>query len=120
MYTPGERKCDLCQNTIGQGGKPYPVMFFPFTEAEVESLAARFTEMIGEAGTGSVLGQLGPIVVPTGARFEFCTGCAVGFIPMLDNLKNLALERIYARMTRRREKPDDKRQRSVWNEDEDG
>jgi hypothetical protein len=99
MIEPGKRICDLCGEPIPEGRK-HPLLFYPFTETEMEELARKFSELVPQ-GAAQMLGGIIPIAVPSHHRFEFCKGCVDGFMPMATELKSAAYERLLVRMERR-------------------
>lgn len=104
MFFPGKRVCELCQEReIGKDDEMFPIVFYPLEPAEIERLALEFAASVN-IPEGGVLGQIMPVVMPRGVRLEFCKPCADGFIPMLEQLKGLAIDRISERMKARAER----------------
>lgn len=101
MYSPGKRVCELCQSAeIGVDDEAFPIIFYPFTDEEMQKLALEFAASV-QAPPGGILGEILPIAMPRGLRLEFCKKCTDGFIPMLDQLKAVAFDRVVERMRAR-------------------
>jgi hypothetical protein len=78
MHIPDKRVCDLCRSELTG---PYVVMSYPLVEAmraDLPEPLRMFERMID--------------VTPKSWRFDFCRGCADGFMPMLAELKTAAVK----------------------------
>lgn len=113
-WIPGFRKCDLCkqpfpdedaprdQDAIEQ---PRPPAFFmlPLTVQELATLAQQ-VEQLMPPPVREQLGNIIPISLPTHYRLEFCWPCVAGFMPMVDELRQRAIEELIAKYRRRVER----------------
>lgn len=95
MRIPEQRLCDLCRAPLTAR---HVRIAYPLDAADVASLNASlpqppgmFREMFS--------------VTPVAWNFEFCTGCAEGFMPMLAELKTQAIKAWLADRARRAETP---------------
>jgi hypothetical protein len=86
MHIPDKRVCDLCRSELTG---PYVVMSYPLDEADraplVEAMRADLPEPL------RMFERLID-VTPKSWRFDFCRGCADGFMPMLAELKTAAVK----------------------------
>lgn len=95
MRIPEKRLCDLCRVELT---KPHVRMVYPLDAADVTLLETRLPK------PPSLFG-LTFSVTPEGWTFEFCTGCAEGFMPMLAELKTQAITTWLDERARRAETP---------------
>lgn len=87
MHIPEKRLCDLCQNELTA---PYVAMSYPLDQTDRESLIGPMKADMPEPFR--ILGGMID-VTPKSWRFDFCRGCADGFMPMLAELKTAAVTR---------------------------
>lgn len=98
MHIPEKRVCDLCR---GELTGAYVKMSYPLSEADSTAL----TQKIDMPGPfGAILGGMIQSV-PQSWRFDFCRGCADGFMPMLEELKTHAVKTWLEERQRRAETP---------------
>jgi len=97
MQIPAKRVCDLCQSELTGA---FVIMSYPLDTADREPLAAAFQASMPEPFR--MLGQLMD-ATPSSWRFDFCRGCADGFMPMLADLKTAAVKRWLAEQARETE-----------------
>lgn len=99
MHIPEKRVCDLCQSELTG---PYVVMSYPLDQVDREPLLTALRADLPES-----FRLLGSLVDPTPKswRFDFCRGCADGFMPMLADLKTAAVRRWVAEREQRAATP---------------
>ena len=83
MRIPEKRVCDLCR--VDLGTKPFVRMVYPLDAVDIQAIQASMPP-----APPSLFG-LTFTVQPEGWTFDFCTGCAEGFMPMLADLKTQAI-----------------------------
>ena len=108
-YIPSKRKCDLCQNKVGEGTEldRFVAIFYPLTEDEQRLLLEEFARLVGPRANELFAGLgLAGAVLPPGRRWDVCLPCFDNFMPMLDDLKQVAMDRILERMRERAGQPD--------------
>src|SRR5437763_3075256 len=99
MHIPEKRECDLCHTELTG---PYVVMSYPLDQADREPLAAQLSKAM--PGPMAILAGMFD-ATPKSWRFDFCRGCADGFMPMLAELKTQAVKTWLAERQRRTEAP---------------
>jgi hypothetical protein len=97
MRIPGKSVCDLCRADLTA---PHVRMAYPLDAAVVKLLEAH----VQFPSLPNLFGALAKIT-PDAWSFEFCTGCAEGFMPMLAELKTQAIKTWLAERARRAELP---------------
>jgi len=98
MWNPGSRTCDLCGNPIVDD--VFPMFLLPLTAEQLERIAQAQTELM-PAAVGKMFGNMMPIMLPSHYRLEFCQGCTDGFMPMMEDLREKAVQIIIRRLQRR-------------------
>lgn len=99
MQIPEKRVCDLCKAEVT--GAAYVAMSYPLDEAD----RARVRDSLKATPNPYVIIGLTFDAVPNSWRFDFCRGCADGFMPMLADLKTQAIAAWLTERQRRAEAP---------------
>lgn len=99
MHIPEKRVCDLCRNDLTGA---YIVMSFPLDAVDRQALSAQVEAQMPEPFR-ILRGMFDP--TPKSWRFDFCRGCADGFMPMLADLKAQAIKTWLAEQEKRAETP---------------
>ena len=96
MRIPEKRLCDLCKNELVG---PHILMTYPLDQADHALIAPQLPPV-----PKSMFGLM-VTLTPDSWRFEFCRGCAEGFMPMLAELKTQAIKSWLEERARRAETP---------------
>lgn len=96
MRIPEKRVCDLCRVELT---KPHVRMVYPLDDADRKLIEPQLPPP-----ARSMFGLLYS-VAPEGWSFEFCCGCAEGFMPMLAELKTQAIKTWLEERAKRAETP---------------
>lgn len=97
MRIPEKRLCDLCKlDIVG----PYVRMAYPLNAAD----RARVEQQLPKPPSTGLFGFTVQWSLDAW-RFEFCLGCAEGFMPMLAELKTQAIAAWLAEQQRKAEAP---------------
>jgi hypothetical protein len=94
---PEKHVCDLCRVELT---KPSVRMVYPLDAEDLKLLEAQLPRPNVYSPLSLLLN-----VTPTGWTFDFCCGCAEGFMPMLADLKTQAITTWLAERARRAEAP---------------
>lgn len=97
MRIPEKRVCDLCRADLTQ---PHVRMIYPLDAADLKLIEAQIPAPPKHSLFGFIVA-----VQPEGWTFEFCCGCAEGFMPMLADLKTQAITTWLAERAKRAETP---------------
>lgn len=97
MRIPEKRLCDLCRLELTG---PHVRMAYPLDDADRALIQAHIP-----APPPTLLHLMFMTASPDSWSFEFCRGCAEGFMPMLADLKTQAIKGWLEERARRAETP---------------
>ena len=79
-------ECDFCKGLLDPD-LPFPTLEYPFSNEELQEMVNDITQQLPSLAHA----MLGLVPLPTHHRFHFCKKCVLGFLPMAEEMKALAI-----------------------------